>query len=474
MQFTQEIQRILVGTLLVFVFIAITVAYWGTIGADGLLGRGDNPRLFEALARINRGDILDRNNQLLVTTEYDEDNLALRRYLYPKMNSALGYYSLRYGVGGVEAAHDDILSGNDLESDLNTFFQENLLHNPQQGSDIRLTFDLETQHTIINAMGTQRGAVVVLSAQDGAVLGLASLPTYDPNTLDEQWEQLVESADDPFFNRVLQGNYQPGGTVQVLLATATVLEQIPLNTQFGDATSPIAVDDLRLSCNLQPANDTVTLAEAFLHGCPSPFAQLIEQIGIEQIETTFDLFGFNQDVTLADFAEEADTEFVSSDQDEQFQLDDALGQGSITVTPLQMASIMAAFINGGNAPQPYALNAVRLPGEDTWTPTRIARSSLAITTPEIARQVANLMRETASNGTVGAADDNLDIGGYAALAYSGDETQTWFIGFAQTGTREGVTVAVVIENSADLDLAAQIGGVALQAGVNALPSGEIR
>ena len=63
-------------------------------------------------------------------------------------------------------------------------------------------------------MGDYHGAVVVLNIPSGEVLAIVSLPTYDPNTLDTNWEQLTQAAGKPFFNRALQGAYQPGGTLE--------------------------------------------------------------------------------------------------------------------------------------------------------------------------------------------------------------------------------------------------------------------
>jgi penicillin-binding protein A len=134
-----------------------------------------------------------------------------------------------------------------------------------------------------------------------------------------------------------------------------------------------------------------------------------------------------------------------------------------------MAVIAAAIINDGNAPQPYALVATRSPESDTWTPVEAVRPTLPYANANTARQLQDLMRNAVANGAAfNAARPNIDIGGHATIAYSGDETQAWFVGFATIAGRQAIAVAVVLENSNDPGLAADIGGTALAAAHEAL------
>jgi hypothetical protein len=88
-----------------------------------------------------------------------------------------------------------------------------------------------------------------------------------------------------------------------------------------------------------------------------------------------------------------------------------------------------------------------------------------------ARRLQDLMRNAIASGAAqNAGRPNIDIGGHAALAYSGEGSQAWFVGFATLGGRQGVAVTVVLENSDDPGLAADIGGTALMAAQMALDS----
>ena len=238
MQLTREINRLVFGLLILFGIVTLAAAYWAVIGPDTILKREDNPRLVEAIANIQRGSMLDRDGNVVVESIRRDDGIVERRYLYPAMYSALGYYSLRYGAGGAENAFNAALDGSTITRDTATVLTDSLLHRPQQGADVQLTLDLDVQQQIVDVMGDQRGAAVVLSVPDGEVLAMVSLPSYDPNTLDADWNSLVEAEGKPFFNRVLQGNYQPGGALETpLMATAFLLNQ-PIDEVFEQGSDP--------------------------------------------------------------------------------------------------------------------------------------------------------------------------------------------------------------------------------------------
>jgi cell division protein FtsI/penicillin-binding protein 2 len=126
-------------------------------------------------------------------------------------------------------------------------------------------------------------------------------------------------------------------------------------------------------------------------------------------------------------------------------------------------------VNDGNAPQPYTLLQTRRPNSNTWIDAEALQPSIPLTTATTARQLQDMMRLTVADGAAqNAGRAGIDIGGHAALAYSGSITQAWFVGFATMEGRQGIAIAVVIENSADPGLAADIGGTVLAAARNAL------
>jgi penicillin-binding protein A len=483
MNFTREIRRVLLLILLAFGVVGLSAAYWSLFGADDLLARNDNPRLVEAEAAIRRGSLYDRNGVLLAQTVINPDPAAafnqrlLRRYPYAAMNSALGYFSLRYGVGGAEAAYDAILRGDTLPDTLRQRFEQAVLHRPQVGSDVRLTFDVAVQQSIVAAMGDAKGAAVVLAAPSGDLLALVSQPTYDPSTLDADWDELVAAPGEPFFNRVLQGQYQPGGSLQTPLLAAALLADYDLSQPIANAKQPVSVGDVSLRCTVTPALDVLTTLQAYAYGCPYPFEQLITALPVTALAAIFETLQLDQPPTLAGFVADPPNETPeitpeATPQVSSSQRANALGQGDLRVNPLAMAGLAAALVNDGNAPHPHALQATRAPDSD-WQTATFHEAGQAMLTAAVASQLRTIMQAALPIGAAQAAQRDSStngpvIGGHAALAYSGETTQAWFVGFVVVEGRLGAGVAIVLENSDDLTEAARVGGVALRAAHDAL------
>ncbi len=473
MQFTREVNRLVIGLLALFGIVTMAAAYWAVIGPDTILKRDDNPRRVEAAASILRGSLLDRDGRTLVESTRDDSGRVTRQYLSPAMYSALGYFSLRYGADGAENAYDSLLSGSSVTRDTSTLLLDSLLHRATVGSDAQLTLDLDVQERIADAMDGQQGAVVVLSVPDGAVLAMLSLPTYDPNTLDANWDTLVVAPGNPFFNRVLQGRYQPGGALETPLMAAAFLVNQPIGDAIDQATDPVMLDNLELSCAVRLPSMALPLRDAYTFACPNAFRTLALDLGAETVRATVDTFRLDKQPTLPGFVPEATTATptpaapLALDENALTRL--ALGQANLTVSPLNMAMMAAAIVNDGNTPQPYLLIGTRDPNAADWTASQAVRPTIPLATANTARQLQDWMRAAVANGAAqNAGRPNIDIGGHAALAYSGESSLAWFVGFATYAGNRGAAVAVVLENSADPGLAADIGGTALAAAQVAL------
>lgn len=478
MQFAREAQRLVLGFAIMFMVVAIVAAYWVITGPETILSRDDNARLFEEEAAIRRGAIYDRNGELLVNSVVNSGNVVSREYHYPSTFGVTGYYSLRYGVGGAESAFNEILRGDDLVGDnFDTYWTQNILHEEQQGSELRLTIDLTTQTRIVEAMDGLSGGLVIISVPDGEIIALVSLPTFDPNTLDAEWDMLVEAPEKPFYNRVLQANYQPGGIFQIPLIAAARPNNIALTDNFADANQTVAIDGSSIGCLLTPPANTdnsLTLHDAFLYGCAAPFEEVAEFLGENKVTQTLNSLLPTSPITLDNFVAENPPDILQLVQEsllttrtapttDPSPIENALGQGLTNVTVMSIAEISAAILNNGNAPHPELLRAIRSPDGADWQNVDSGLPTTPLMTSATAQQLLDLMLESTINGTAqAAAQDELTIGGHAAIALSGEQTLSWFTGFLMTDARQGYAVALVLENTSDYELAAEIGGIALQ------------
>ena len=116
MALNRQLRILALALIVCFAGIALSAAYWASLERDRLLARQDNPRLLEARASIQRGSIFDRDGELLVESQPQQNGAEpplIRHYTSPPFYGALGYFSLTYGAGGIENDYDRILSGAD-------------------------------------------------------------------------------------------------------------------------------------------------------------------------------------------------------------------------------------------------------------------------------------------------------------------------------------------------------------------------
>jgi len=424
-----------------FMVVAVALLFWGIVRASDILARNDNPRLVESEQRIQRGKIVDRNKVILAQNIGTPDSQE-RFYPVPDVGPAVGYYSLTHGTAGAEAGFDPILRGENNIPQAGLWQQ--ILHLPQVGLDVQLALDVNLQESANSLLEENDGAVLLLEMPhdepDRAwIRVLSSYPGYDPNRLDDQFEELGANEHAPLLNRVTQGQYQPGLLLQPLIV-AYALEQglIQLNDPVGDPGSPVAVNGLITQCASQPP-DSATWADVLYHRCPAPMQALADQLGAGGLDATFASFGLDRDPIL-----EIDTTSTPAEP-----LADPLlagiGQDNLSVTPLKLGLAMAALAGDGTLPQPQLAMAT-MDNEGNWQ-ARILQTEITLGTSSDAAQA---IRQ--------ALPQRDGIREFSPLVISGPEgsTNAWYVGLAVSETADYVVI-VVLEESDEESTAAEIG-----------------
>lgn len=453
MHLAKGFRQLLAGALACLLVIGLSATYWAIAGGRSLLLRDDNPRKFLALAAIQRGSIYDRKDRLLAETVAGS-SASQRHYPRPSAYSAVGYYSLRFGAGGAEAAYDDLLSGARQVSSLADYLERNLLRTPQIGADIRLSIDADLQHNLTAAMADARGAAVVLNAWTGEILAMLSMPGFDPNTLDDDWEALVAADGQPFFNRALQGNYQLGGTMYTVLLAEAIAARFDLSQPFSQADAFVEVEDgLTVGCVIAPDTPDLTLVDAYVYGCPAPFQALLLQEPQMNPDTALQGFAFDDPITLPGFPQPEPIVAPAVPSAEPFddktrKLRDALGQGHVTTTPLHMAALMAAIATDGNIKTPHLQTALRPPGARQWQETSPSPANTPVTSADVAETLQAILRQSWS--TLRNAPGSGKVGAQVAISWAGDESQIWLNGFSASGDGAVFAFAFVLEDSDNL------------------------
>lgn len=196
---------------------ALATGWWAIVRSPDLLARTDNTRRSIADRYVRRGSFLDRGNQPIAFT-FTNENIFAREYIYPDLAPVTGYTHPVYGQAGLEATLDNYLRGFQGNPSSLIWWHHLLFGTPPPGLDVRLSIDLNLQKKSDELLGKHAGAVILLNAQSGEILTMASHPTYDPNLLDETGQSLLTDPGSPLVNRAAQGSYPPGSLLDPLLA----------------------------------------------------------------------------------------------------------------------------------------------------------------------------------------------------------------------------------------------------------------
>jgi hypothetical protein len=235
-----------ISSLATFLLIAlavtsVTVGWWAYVRGPDLLARTDNPRRALADRYVKRGSILDRRGDILVETTGQTGDLQ-RLVRYPDLGPIIGYSHPVYGQSGLEASLDPILRGVQGNHGLTIWWNHLIYGQPPPGLDIRLTLDLNLQHTADDLLTGHTGALILLNATNGEILIMASHPTFNPNQLDDQWDDLLQDPQSPLLNRVTQGSYPTGDLASLLFIRNTnnpEIDSISLRLPIADTDYPL-------------------------------------------------------------------------------------------------------------------------------------------------------------------------------------------------------------------------------------------
>jgi peptidoglycan glycosyltransferase len=440
--------RRLAGVMMAgFLLSGLALTYWGIVRTD-VAARPDNPRLVAAQRRARRGRLLDRGGQVLAHTQF-EAGVGRRIYPLPAAAPVVGYSSWRYGVSGAEAAFDDYLSGR-LGGQLRGLLAQ-LLHRPGVGSDVRLTLDAELQAAAAEALGQRAGAVVLLDPRDGAILALASAPTFDPNQIHDGFEQVSAQPGQPLFNRATLGLYTPGSIWKTVTLAAALERGIArLDDQFEDGDQSMLVEGYPIGCDNNPRGVLrFDLAHAYGWSCNLTFARLGLALGADQLAAQARRFGLEAAPAIE--IEATAGRLGGTDGMTPLELaSTAFGQGELQVTPLQMVMLAAAVAMRGPIMRPHLLEHIdHAPSGSvtTYYQPRLWRQAMS---PAVAQQVAQAMRVAVEEGWAAPGQVAGGSGGKTGTAQLGGDQppHAWYIGFAPF-EQPRVAIALVVEHAGE-------------------------
>lgn len=282
----------------------------------------------------------------------------------------------RIGKAGVEKVYDMALRGRGGTSQVEVnavgrTIRELARAEGLPGMDLPLTLDIELQEYAAQRLGEESAAVVVMDIHTGALLVMASNPTFDPNAFNRglsttEWKELINNPRSPLTNKAIAGQYAPGSTFKMMVALAGLEFGAITPEQRVFCPGHMALGNMRFHCWKKGGHGAVDLVGGLKHSCDVYFYEVARRVGVDRIADVARRFGLGKETNI-DLPNER-TGVIPSKAWKQatlgqpwFQgetLVNGIGQGFVLTTPLQLAVMTARLANGGYAVTPHVVRDV--------------------------------------------------------------------------------------------------------------------
>ena len=269
------------------------------------------------------------------------------------------------GQYGIERSYDSYLRGRTGEK---TIEVDALGHEkrivatqwPESGNDVYLTIDIRLQQLAEDLLGQEAGAIVALDPTTGEVLALASRPTFDPNVLSRdlsarQWDEITRNEGRPLTNRATQGQYPPGSTFKIVMAAAALDAKAVTPESRIRCTGGYQFGNRLFKDWKKGGHGPMDVKQAIVHSCDVFFYTVGQRMGIDTIASFATQFGLGRETGIELPSERTgivpSTSWKAKVRHEPWwpgeTVSASIGQGYVTVTPLQMAHVTATVVSVG-------------------------------------------------------------------------------------------------------------------------------
>ncbi len=334
---------------------------------------------------------------------------------------------------------------------------------PSEGSDLVLTIDSELQFFIEQIFQDKTGSAIVIDPRNGEILAIVSKPDYDLTLLsgytpDSIWNALSSDPRKPLLNRAISGLYSPGSAFKMILAiTALETGAVDLNWKVY-CPGYFVYGNKVFKCHASHGHGWVNLVKAIEVSCNVYFYNLMLKVNFDDWFKYGYLFGFGRKTGI-DLPEEVAGILPSTDYFNRiygvnkwtkgYLISLSIGQGEISVTPIQMAAYAMALANSGKYHQPHLVKKVinKKTGkvEDILYYTR--EIPVSEKTFDIVREAMYLVVNGAAGTGRVAKVDGVNVAGKTGTAQNPHgEDHAWFIGFAPYENPE-IAFAIIVENA---------------------------
>lgn len=442
-----------------FALLVASLTYIMVIDANNIKAMPGNNHTIMKEAESPRGTISTYDGVMLAESVKLEDGSYEREYPAGDLAShVVGYYSSQYGTSGIEASMNDSLRGTENYASW-TDVINSLAGVSQPGNDVTLTLNSKVQQAAQDAIAGYKGACVVIDPTTGAVLAMASSPTYDASNVDEVLKGVSSGTgssggdSSELLNRATQSLYAPGSTFKIVSLTAALEDGVATESTVYDAPSELDIGNAPVTNFNDRDYGEVSLARAFEVSSNTVFGQVGVELGSQRLVDAAKKFGFNDELKFDLPVAESlmpDPEEMTTWETAWAAAGEPVGEHESPAGPqatvLEMALVGCGIANGGTILNPYLVEGVYNSNGTrgySASPSKLWQA----TSTEVANRVLEVMKGVVNNGTgTAAAIPGVQVAGKTGTAeHEGKADDSWFVGIADADGGRNVVVALMLE-----------------------------
>ena len=348
---------------------------------------------------------------------------------------------------------------------------------PYPGNRVYLTIDMKIQEIAEEALGEKAGIVIVSDTRTGEILAMVSHPAFDPNVFvnplrPKDLARLYRQSKSPFLNRTIQCVYPPGSIFKIITAAAALEKKLISNRKELNCSGTYKVGRKIFRCWKEEGHGPVSLLPAIEQSCNIYFYQLAEKMDVDDLCFYGRSFGLGQPTGINLPYEQKG--FLPSRRWKKEKhnakwykgetLNLSIGQGYISVTPIQILNLISIVANEGVVYQPQLIKKISTPAGKVIKTSKAKQIRTVSLQPQTWRLIKEGLRQGV-NGKKGtgilARLDNIQVAGKTGTAqvikkkiYEGRRKENipyrfrnhaWFAGFAPFSDPE-VAIVVFVEH----------------------------
>ena len=448
-QTNKEIRRMAYVMLILLFAVIGHIVYFNAFGSRDVVNNPNNKLVAKISEKVVRGNILSSDGEILAQTLRTDDGYYYRNYPYANAFAhAVGTSDIN--KSGVEQYADYDLINSDINPAQKIINDIKSEKNP--GNNVVTTLNASLQNLAYNLLGSNEGAIIALEPATGKTLAMVSKPDYDPNTLKDNFQSILNDSESKvLLNQATQGIFVPGSIFKIITTLAYMRSGYKPDKYSFDCEGAISLisddgQERSISCYNGEVHGHQNLKESFADSCNASYANIGQTIKPDKMKSVCKELLFN--TKLPTSIPTAKSVFDIDNGSSQWQIGaTAIGQGNTQISPMHAVMLASIIANKGELMEPYIIDRIESAEGKTLrsTPPKKAGKYLSSSEASILRE---MMEAVVTEGT----GYNIAGRSYTAAGKTGTAevssrgNNAWFIGYAPADDPQ-IAVCVLVENA---------------------------